>query len=200
MARIRIGLAPVALIIMLALGGCSVSGDKAYTFQTGEVSPADPAPALNLTDQNGNAFSLADQKGKVVLLYFGYTTCPDVCPATLSDWTEVKKHLGDDADQVEFVMVTVDPDRDTSAKLAQYLSFFDPTFIGLTGTQSEISNAESDFGVTAIRQDAPDSAAGYLMNHTTSYWAIDTDGNKRLLIAHGTDPEIIAEDVKHLLK
>jgi len=200
MNLIRNGLLPLGLILILALAGCGRSGGESYSFQTGEVSPADPAPALNLTDQNGARFSMADQKGKVVLLYFGYTICPDVCPATLSDWTEVRKLLGDKADQVVFVMVTVDPERDTSATLKQYLNFFDPSFIGLTGTQGEISAAESDFGISAIRQDAPDSAAGYLMNHTTSYWAIDTDGNKRLLIAHGTDPEIIAEDLRHLIK
>jgi protein SCO1/2 len=142
---------------------------------------------------------MEEQTGKVVLLYFGYTTCPDACPTTLSDWMEVKRLLGDDADKVEFVMVTIDPARDTEAKLNEYMAFFDPAFIGLTGDQDTITSINMDYGIMAVREEYPESATGYLMNHTTSFWVVDTEGKLRLTFAHGTDPEIVAEDVKHLL-
>ncbi len=168
-------------------------------FKTGTITPPREAPPLQLTDQYGQPFDLANETGKVVLLYFGYTTCPDACPTTLSDWMEVKRLLGDKADKVEFVFVTIDPDRDTTDKMRQYLDFFDPEFIGLSGTQDQITKIQQDYGIMAVREDQPDSAVGYLMNHTTSYWALDTDGKLRLVISHGTDPEIVAEDVRHLI-
>jgi protein SCO1/2 len=112
---------------------------------------------------------------------------------------EVKRLLGDDADKVEFVMVTIDPARDTEAKLNEYMAFFDPAFIGLTGDQDTITSINMDYGIMAVREEYPESATGYLMNHTTSFWVVDTEGKLRLTFAHGTDPEIVAEDVKHLL-
>ncbi len=169
-------------------------------FKSGTVSPPRDAPALQLTDQHGQPWDIAGQTDKVVLLYFGYTTCPDACPTTLSDWMEVKRLLGDDAEKVEFVMVTVDPERDTPDKLKQYMDFFDPSFTALTGTQEQITPIEQDYGIMAVRRDQPESAAGYLMDHTTSYWALDTEGKLRLIISHGTDPEIVADDVQHLIK
>lgn len=190
-SRLLVGVALLALV----LTSC---GGSAYSFQGGELKPVAPASPIALTDQHGNPWSLADQQGKIVFLYFGYTTCPDACPTTLSDWIEVRRLLGDKADKTEFVMVTVDPERDTAEKLNKYLGFFDPIFVGLTGDAETIKQLERNYGIVAQREEHPESATGYLMNHTTSFWVIDSKGNLRLTFAHGTDPEIVAEDVKHL--
>jgi protein SCO1/2 len=188
---------PSLITALVAGGGLDMQDD--YVFQGGEILPATVAAPFTLTDQYGNPFSIEAQAGKVVLLYFGYTTCPDACPTTLSDWIEVKRQLGPLADQVVFAMVTVDPERDTPARLAKYLDFFDPTFFGLGGSQEAITAIEANYGVIAIREDYPQSATKYLMNHTTSSFVIDRDGNLRLVFAHGTDPAVIVEDVTHLL-
>jgi protein SCO1/2 len=186
----------VLMLLAVLITGC---GEDEYAFQGGELKPLAAAPAIELTDQYGQPYSLAAQEGKAVLLYFGYTTCPDACPTTLSDWIEVKRLLGDQADKVEFVMVTVDPERDTVEKLNEYMAFFDPEFKGLTGDQETITAIDRDYGIMAVREEHPESATGYLINHTTSFWVIDPEGRLRLTFAHGTDPEIVTEDVKHLL-
>ena len=165
----------------------------------GEYSPAETAPPLNLTDQNGNAFSLDDQLGKVVLIYFGYTTCPDLCPTTLSDFQVVKDELGADAERVEFILTTFDPERDTRARLKEYLDFFDPEFIGLRGDEAQTEAFQKDYGITVNRVDYPDSATGYLLEHNALIYVIDPQGRLRLTFAYGTDPALIARDVKYLL-
>ncbi len=194
MARlVRVG--AVMMMLAIVVAGCS---EDSYTFQGGELKPLAQAPAIELTNQYGEPYSLTAEKGKAVLLYFGYTTCPDACPTTLSDWIEVKRLLGDKADQVEFVMVTVDPERDTPEKLNEYMAFFDPEFMGLTGDRETITAVTRDYGIMVMREEHPESATRYLMNHTTSFWVIDPEGRLRLTFSHGTDPEIVAEDVEHL--
>ena len=190
-ARLLVGVALLALV----LTGC---GGSTYSFQGGVLEPESPASPIELTDQYGNPFSLAAQQGKIIFLYFGYTTCPDACPTTLSDWIEVKRLLGEKADKVEFVMVTVDPERDTVDTLNQYLTFFDPSFIGLTGDPQTLATIRQNYGVMSQREEYPGSATGYLMNHSTSFWVIDAKGTLRLIYGLGTDPEIVAEDVEHL--
>lgn len=185
------------VMVLIAATGC-VRGSS-YSFQGGELKPLAEAAPIELTDQNGQPFSLAAQQGKAVLLYFGYTTCPDACPTTLSDWVEVKRLLGDKANQVEFVMVTVDPERDTQAKLNEYMSFFDPSFYGLSGDQATISTIEQNYGIVAVKDPIEGSATGYLMTHTTSFWVVDPDGKLRLTYALGTDPEVVAKDLEHLI-
>jgi protein SCO1/2 len=187
----------MATLVLLAavITGC---GEGEYAFQGGEIKPVAAAPAIELTDQYGQPYSLAEREGRAVLLYFGYTTCPDACPTTLSDWIEVKRLLGDKAEDVEFIMVTVDPERDTVETLNAYMAFFDPEFLGLTGDQEAITTVEQNYGIMAVREEHPESATGYLMNHTTSFWVIDPEGRLRLTFAHGTDPEVVAEDVEHL--
>lgn len=204
--RLRVRSAPwrprvlaVALIASLTviLSGCGPFADD-YAFQGGELPPPNPAPALALTDQHGQAFDLASQRGRAVLLFFGYTHCPDICPTTLSDFLAVKEALGDQADEVAFVFVTVDPARDSPERLRQYLDFFDPGFIGLTGTDEQIAQAKQGYGVYSRIQEST-SSLGYLVDHTSALFAIDPDGNYRLTYAYGTDPAIVAEDVSHLL-
>ncbi len=189
----------VALVASLALilGGCGPFADD-YAFQGGEIPPPNPAPALALTDQHGQPFDLTSQRGRAVLLFFGYTNCPDVCPTTLSDFLTVRDALGERADDVAFVLVTVDPARDTPERLTQYLDFFDPGFIGLTGTDEQITQAKQGYGVYSRIQDST-SSLGYLVDHTSALFVIDPDGNYRLTYPYGTDPAIVTEDVSHLL-
>ena len=195
----RPGVLAVVLLAFLTviLGGCGPFGDD-YAFQGGEIPPPNPAPALTLTDQHGQPFDLASQRGRAVLLFFGYTHCPDVCPTTLSDFLTVRDALGDRADDVAFVFVTVDPARDTPDRLAQYLDFFDPGFIGLTGTDEQIAQAKQGYGVYSRIQEST-SSLGYLVDHTSAMFVIDPDGNERLTYPYGTEPAIVAEDVSHLL-
>ena len=187
----------LALVAMVGLAACGPFGDDDYVFQGTELEPPNPAPALNLTDQTGQPFSLDSLEGKTVLLFFGYTNCPDVCPLTLSDFNAVRADLGDRAEDVAVVFVTVDPTRDTPERMAEYLSFFDASYIGLTGSDAEIAAAAQGYGVYYQAQES-DSSLGYLVDHTTGSFVIDPDGNYRLLFAYGTDPAIIAEDVRHL--
>lgn len=159
-----------------------------------------PAPAANftLTGHNGEPVSLRDFRGKVVLLYFGYTYCPDVCPATLVELKKARAALGDDAQDVQVLMVSVDPQRDTPDKLAQYMTHFDPTFVGLTGSESDITAAATPFGI--FYEKHPGSVeSGYLIDHTASVVALDRDGYLRLVYPFDTPGAAIAEDVAVLL-
>jgi protein SCO1/2 len=135
----------------------------------------------------------------VVVLYFGYTFCPDVCPTTLTDMKQVMKLLGKKADDVQFIMVSVDPERDTPEKLNEYVTYFDPRFIGLTGTPEEVVTAATPFGVIFEKHEGT-AATGYLVDHTATLSVIDKDGRMRLLFPFDADPQDIADDLQHLIK
>lgn len=193
--------AVAAALIALVVGGVWYANrPEPYAFHGGALSPPAAAPAIALTDQDGQPFSLEELKGKATLLYFGYTTCPDLCPTTLSDFMVVKEELGPLAGRTAYAMVTIDPERDSEARLKEYLAFFDPEFIGLTGPQAEITAVEQAYGVTTRRVEYPDSATGYLMDHSALIYLIDPEGNLRVTYPYGTDPTGIAADVRHLLE
>lgn len=185
----------VAAIVLL-----NRSQEPSYAFNGGVFSPPAAAAPLNLTDANGESFSLDQVKGDVALVYFGYTTCPDVCPTTLADFQAVKADLGTDADRVKFVMVTLDPERDTEAKMKEYLGFFDPDFIGLRGDEAQTAQFTKDYGITVKRVEYPDSATKYLLDHSALVYVIDPEGQLLLTFPYGTDPALIAQDVRHLLE
>lgn len=194
----------LALVAILALvaGGVvywATNRTEAYEFKGGEISPAAAAPPLDLTDQNGEPFTLAQAEGKVSLIYFGYTTCPDLCPTTLNDFAIVKENLGDEAAEVDFIMVTFDPERDTQTRMQEYLNFFDPGFIGLRGDDAQTAQFLKDYGVTIKRVEYPNSSTGYLIDHTALIYVIDKEGRLRLTYPYGTDPAMIVEDVRHLI-
>lgn len=194
--------AGIGMLAVLALAAVvlikAVTGED-YRFAGGEITIAQAAAPLDLIDQDGQPFSLDQLKGNVILLYFGYTTCPDLCPTTLSDFMAVKDGLGDRADKVKFLMVTVDPARDSTARLKEYLGFFDPGFIGLRGDDAQTELVKQEYGVVATRVDYPDSAVGYLVDHTSLIYVIDDDGRFRLTYSYGTDPALIVPDIEHLL-
>lgn len=192
----------VLIIAALGYGVWVLLQDEAYEWRGSAYSPPREGIAFTLTDTEGEPLSVADLEGKVVLLYFGYTFCPDFCPATLTDFQRVKAELGDDADQVAFVMVTVDPARDTPERLAEYLSFFDPDFIGLTGTAEEIEPVKQQFGIISLPGTATPQANGsefYFVDHSTQTYVLNQQGELTLEYAWGTSAEDITQDVRHLL-
>ena len=204
MSKLRIVLWIAVAAALCGLGALSVGGFTLLSREAGRsgASLQAGAPlggAFQLVDAKGAPVSEAVFREKPSVTLFGYTHCPDVCPTGLTEMGNWIEALGPDADKLRFVFVTVDPERDTPDKLDQYLAFFDPSFIGLSGNPETIQNVERDYGIFAARDEFGDSAMGYLMSHTTSYLAIDRDGKLRLVISHGTDPEIVAEDLRHLV-
>jgi protein SCO1/2 len=185
------------VIGLVAIVGFQFFG-KTYEFQGSLIAPPIPAADFELTDQNGETFQLSEHIGEVVLIFFGYTNCPDVCPVTLSEFKQVKAQLGEKADRVQFVYITVDPERDTVERISEHLENFDPTFVGLTGDNSELDPVWKAYGVYAAKVDTG-SAAGYLVDHTARVYAIDVNGNLRLTYPFETGSDAIADDVLHLL-
>ncbi len=186
------------LLVGLLLAGWQVLG-RGYTFKGSLIDPAIPAADFSLVDQNGETFQLSAQKGKVVLIFFGYTNCPDVCPITLTDFKRIKNELGGLTDEVRFVFITVDPERDTIERLRAYLPSYDPAFFGLTGEREQLEQVWKSYGVYQARQESG-SAAGYLVDHTARIYAIDKRGNWRLTYPFEMDRNAVIEDVRHLLE
>jgi protein SCO1/2 len=154
---------------------------------------------FTLTNTEGERVELAALRGKYVLLFFGYSYCPDVCPTTLADLSRAVKVLGKDAEQVQVLMITVDPERDTPERLGHYLSAFNPSFMGLTGTPEEISAVATGFGIFHEKHEGS-AATGYLVDHTATVSVIDPDGYLRMLFSFDASGEEIAADLQTLLK
>ncbi len=134
-----------------------------------------------------------------MLIFFGYTRCPDVCPVTLADFKKIKQQLNDQAGEARFVFITVDPERDLPETLDQYLAHFDPDFVGLTGSRDELEPVWNLFGVSQQKEETG-SAAGYLVSHSSRTYVIDQNGDLRLTYSFGTRPDAIVQDIRHLLK
>ncbi|MFL7891017.1 MAG: SCO family protein [Anaerolineales bacterium] len=184
----------VGLIAMyLVLGS-----DREYTFQGSLIEPAVPAPQFELTDMNGNPFQLNQLEDQVAVMFFGYTSCPDVCPVTLTEFLQIRSKLGQAAAHVSFVFITVDPERDTAERMRKYLTNFDPEIIGLTGERSELEPVWVDYGVYQARVEGS-SDENYLVDHSSRVYVIDRDGNLRLTYLFGTDSKLITDDIRHLV-
>ncbi|MDK9702252.1 MAG: SCO family protein [Sulfuritalea sp.] len=182
------------LCIATLLAGCS----EPRHFVSTDLSAVEWGKDFQLTDHNGKARRLADFQGKAVVLFFGYTQCPDVCPTTLSIMRETMKLLGEDAKRVQVLFATVDPARDTPQLLAQYVPAFDPSFLGLYGDEKTIAALAKDFKVFYAKQ--PGSTPGsYSVDHSTGSYAFDPQGKLRLLVRHGEAPANVAADLKLLL-
>lgn len=163
-----------------------------------DLTGAKYARTLNLSDQDGRARSLADFKGKVLVVFFGYTQCPDVCPTTMAEVAEVKKSLGADGDKVQGIFVTVDPERDTAQLLKAYLASFDPSFVGLRGSAEQTQAAAKEFKVfyAKVPGKTPES---YTMDHTAASFIFDTEGRVRVYARYGAGAQPLADDIKLLL-
>lgn len=153
---------------------------------------------LSLTDHTGKLRQMSDFKGKVVVLFFGYTHCPDVCPTTMSDLKQTMKLLGKQANEVQVLFVTVDPERDTQEVLAQFVPGFDPRFIGLRGTVAEVAANLNEYKVYAAKVSEP-GKSGYTMDHSAGLYVFDKNGAPRIYLGYGEKPENIAHDVRLLL-
>ncbi len=172
---------------------------RPYAFHGSLIEPAIPAPEIDLTATSGGRFTLAGGENKVTLLFFGYTSCPDVCPITLGEIRQLNGMLAEKSKDVQFVFVTVDPERDTLERLQKYLNAFDPAFIGLTGSTAELSKVWDAYGVTR-QVDLTSSAAGALISHSARLYLIDRQGRLRLTYTFGTPVEDIRQDILYLLK
>ncbi|HUM26910.1 MAG TPA: SCO family protein [Anaerolineales bacterium] len=172
---------------------------KPYTFHGTVLTP--PLPVTDFTLQTGESetFSLSAARGKLVLLFFGYTSCPDVCPTTLAELRQASENLGDDARNIQVVMVTADPERDTPEKMKAYVAHFDPNFIGVSGNLADLESLWEELGVFVEKEDTG-SAAGYLVSHTSSVYVLDRNGDLILMFPYGTTAADIASDLSELLK
>lgn len=169
-----------------------------YTLRGSVIEPVRLAPDIVLHDANNQIFQLEQQRGKILLIFFGYTSCPDVCPATLFEMKQLKARLGEVAQKVTFVFITVDPERDSPERLKQYLSGFDSTFIGLTGSMRELTEVWQSYGV--VREVTEDGTTrGYLVSHSSRIYLVDTEGFLRLTYAFGTPLDDMLLDVRYLL-
>jgi protein SCO1/2 len=180
----------------LLLNGCT---EKAPSFKSTDITGADYGKSLSLTNvSTGKETSLEDFRGKLVLVFFGFTHCPDVCPTTLLKAAQVKKELGSDADKLQVLFVTVDPERDTPEVLAKYVPAFDPSFIGLRGESDETSKAAREFKV--FFQKVPNrDGTSYNVDHTAASYVLDTAGRLRLFVRHSQPVEEIVADLRQLI-
>lgn len=190
------------VLLILFLSGCG-SNSGAGTpgkspFQGTDITGVDWGKDLRLTDHTGKRRSLADFQGKVVVVFFGYTHCPDVCPTTLGELGVTLKRLGADAAKVQVLFVTLDPLRDTPTILAQYVPSFNPTFLGLTGSDEEIAQAAKSFKVFYKKQEGG-SKEGYTVDHSANTFVLDTQGRLRLLFGFGSGAAPLVHDIKILL-
>ena len=193
--RQLLGLAAAWMAVTAGLSACGRSPTPA--FRGIDVTGAPYGRELQLTDQFGQRRSLADFRGRVVMLYFGFVQCPDVCPTALARAVEVMQRLGPDADRVQLLFVTVDPERDTPELLREYLAAFDPRFLGLTGTPEEIAAAAREFKVYYAK--VP-TGSSYTMDHSAQTYLIDPQGRLRIVLKHEQSAEDYAHDVAALLR
>ena len=184
-----------AVFAAALLAGCGSSGPK---FQNTDITGANFAREFSLTDHTGKPRTLADFRGKVVVVFFGYVRCPDVCPTTLLELKSVVEQLGEEGKRVQVLFVTVDPERDTRELLAQYVPAFHPDFLGLYGDKEQIAKTAKEFKV--YYQKVPGSRPdNYSIDHTAGSYVFDPSGRIRLLVSHA-QAGTLAADIRTLLK
>lgn len=185
-------------VAALALSLLACTPADTLSFKGTDISTADFGQPFTLTGQDGKPHSLADYQGKAVALFFGYTHCPDICPTTMLEYQQVMKLLGKDADRVQVLFVSIDPQRDTPPVLAGYVPFFDKRFMGLTGSPAQVQAVASQYKIVAQRQARKDG--GYTMDHSAGSYLFDTRGQLRVYVPYGTPSADIAHDLQQLLR
>ena len=174
------------------------TGEKPQ-FRAIDITGAEYARDFQLTDHNGQPRSLKDFSGKVVVIFFGYTQCPDVCPTSMAELAEVKRALGKDADKLQGLFVTIDPERDTPAVLKAYMGNFDPGFLALHGTPEQTAVVAKEFKVV-YKKVGGQTATSYTMDHSAGSYVFDTQGRVRLYTRYGSGAAALASDIQLLLK
>ena len=192
------GLAAVAAAILLAVFTLAGCGSNAPEFKASDVTGTAYGRDFRLMGQDGKPRSLADFRGKVVVLFFGYTQCPDVCPTTLAELSEVMKQLGPDAERVQVLFVTIDPDRDSADLLSKYVPAFNPTFIGLRGDADATAQTAKEFRVFYQKQPGR-TAETYTMDHSAGTFVFDPKGRLRVYVSYGQGPDVFVHDIRELL-
>ncbi len=190
LAGVIVGLLLTAVILFPRL--------RPHTFH-GQVLQSPDAVDFTLTAPTGERVSLSDLRGKWVMLYYGYTYCPDVCPTTLAQINQALTLIGDKAKDVQVIMVSVDPERDTPEKLGIYLKAFNPAFLGLTGSVEEVTQAAMPLGIYFAKRDVG-GKSGYLVDHTASVNLVGPDGRVRIVWPPNTSPELLADDLDYMLR
>jgi protein SCO1/2 len=183
-------------LIVAGLGACS---ENKPAFAAVDITGADYARDFALTDHNGQPRSLKDFAGKVVVMFFGYTQCPDVCPTSMLELVEVKKLLGKQGERVQGLFVTVDPARDTPEVLKAYMENFDPTLLALYTTPEKLMSLTKDYKVYYKKVDGP-TPTSYSMDHSAGSYVYDTQGKLRLYTRYGSGAALLAGDIKLLLQ
>lgn len=191
------------LLLCLAAAGCQSAGQTATTPEYTYAGSVVPNGTVQLEDFElvgvDGPVRLSDFAGKHVIIYFGYTFCPDFCPTTLSQMKRIRASLGDNADELQVIMVSVDPERDSPEKMAEYVTHFDPSFVGLTGTKAQIDAAGAPFGVFYEIGDVAEDKNYYLVNHTTRTFLVGPDRKPLLTWPHDTSNDDIVADLSYIM-
>lgn len=187
----------IFLWLIMSLSGCRLWGD--YEFKGALIEPPLALPDFEMTADDGQPFRLSDLEGKIVLVYFGYTFCPDICPLTMWDVAEAVAELDGWAEQVSVIFISVDPERDTPAVLDRYLTNFDPHFIGLTADWETTQTIMKPYGAYAEKETVSESAAGYLVAHTGRLYLINRQQELLATYPFGFEPEDLRSDLAHLI-
>ena len=190
-------LAAACALAVFTLAGCQPA-PQPPAFQATDITGATFARDFRLTDHNGQVRTLADFKGKVVAVFFGYIHCPDVCPTTLADFAAALQQLGPQADQVQVIFVTLDPQRDTPDLLKQFVPAFNPGFLGMVTDAETLRQLAKEYKVV-YQKTSVKAADDYLIDHSAGTYIYDQQGNLRLLMPYGSSPDVIAQDLKTLL-
>jgi len=186
-------------LIAWALAGALLTGcDSRPRFEGVAVDPPRDMPTVAFTRQDGSRYTLGPAEGRPLVVFFGYTHCPDVCPTTLADWKRAKAELGDKAARVRWVFVTVDPDRDSVSVAERYARQYDSTFVGLSGDAPTTAKVMEAYGVAAAREDGT-PGSGYLVSHSSQVFLLDGAGKLVALYPFGTRWEALAADLAQLL-
>ena len=188
---LRSGAAAIAAALLAACG-------KKPSFNSTDVSGSDLGTDLSLTDFNGKPRTLQDFKGKVLVVFFGFVQCPDVCPTALAEFKQVKNQLGQDGERLQVVFVTVDPERDTPEILREYVTQFDPSFLGLRGDADATARVAKSFKVFYAKVPGKEPGS-YTVDHTAGVYIYDPEGHLRLFARHNTGAEALTSDIRQLL-
>lgn len=192
----RIWFAVGLMCLMGVLAGC---GDgSAVKFKGSDISGTKIGSNWALTGMDGKSYTSSNFAGRVQLVFFGFTQCPDICPTALAELSEVLRSLGDQASRVQVLMISVDPERDTPEVLRAYVSGFNPNFLGLTGTPAQIKQVAASF--KAYYAKAPAAKGGYSMDHSSSFYLLDPKGEARVLVSNNAGSDALVHDIKLLLK
>ena len=193
-------LGTLAACALLALPACKpqTPSQQAAHFNSSDITGINYAQGFSLPDSTGKTRSLAEFKGKAVVVFFGYNHCPDVCPITLAELKEAKRLLGKDGEQVQGIFITLDPKRDTPKVLAEYVPAFDPSFIGLVGSEAQTAQAAKDFRVY-YKANPSDSASQYTVDHTAASFVFDKQGRPRLYVRYNQGADKLAADLRQIL-